>query len=837
MFKSGKLSYALVCTGACLCYLGALECGFVFDDVSAIQENQDLRPTTPWSNLLANDFWGTPMYKEHSHKSYRPVSVFTYRINYLLHGLNPFGYHLVNVFLHAMVCLLYKRTCDLLVSKRTALLAAILFASHPLHTEAVTGVVGRAEILSSFFYLLAFLCYYSSTTKGAATEWFWFGTSLILTALATFSKEQGITVVGVCCIYEFFILQKLRLPDITLKIVSAKIHSKEAILRIGIMISWAVFLLTIRLKVMGSQLPVFTKFDNPAAAAETPSRQLTFNYLVALNSWLLLFPSDLCCDWTMGSVPLVKSWADPRNLATVALYATLAAILWNSLWLDDGRSKLLIMSLSLCAFPFLPASNLFFPVGFVVAERVLYAPSMGFCLIVAQGANLLATRRPSLIWCCIGVLICIHAAKTVRRNIDWQSEYSLFLSGLKVNQRNAKLYNNVGHCLETQGEHTNALKYFHTAISVEPEDIGAHINVGRTYTHLGMYEEAEDAFKKAKDLLPRPPFGEGYEARVAPSHLNVFLNLANLISRNGKRLHEADKLYQEAIRMRSDYIEAYINRGDILIKLNKTQEAQNVYEQALRLDDSNADIHYNLGVVFLEQHKRDMAMMSFDKALKINPNHELALLNSAILIQETGGPTMRKMAYDRLHILLVSEKANERVYFHLGMLAMDEKNYTLAEKWFRKAVELKRDFRSALFNLALLLSEAQKPEEALPFLQQLNKYHPDHVKGLILMGDIYINTIKNLDEAQRCYENILEQDPHNVQALHNLCVVHVERGLMEEAENCLQRTSQLAPKEHYVKQHLDIVRNKIEQTRWKLKQKATQKTEKKTADDFMELGT
>ncbi|XP_035226369.1 protein O-mannosyl-transferase Tmtc3-like isoform X2 [Stegodyphus dumicola] len=462
----------------------------------------------------------------------------------------------------------------------------------------------------------------------------------------------------------------------------------------------------------------------------------------------------------------------------------------------------------MCAFPFLPASNLFFPVGFVVAERVLYAPSMGFCLLVAQGGSLLAARRSTLVWSSMLVLLCIHTAKTMRRNTDWQSEYSLFLSGLQVNQRNAKLYNNVGHCLETQGKHAEALSYFHTAIRVEPDDIGAHINVGRTYNHLGMYGEAEKSFRKAKDLLPRPPFGDGYEARVAPSHLNVFLNLANLISRDGTRLEEADMLYQEAIRMRSDYVEAYINRGDILIRLNRTQEAQSVYERALLLDEANADIHYNLGVVFLEQRKTDLALLSFEKALKINPKHEQALLNSAILIQETGGPHMRKTAYHRLQALLEARDVNERVYFHLGMLAMDDKNLTLAEKWFRRAVELKADFRSALFNLALLLSEARRPLEALPFLQQLRKHHPDHVKGLILLGDIYINAVKDLDAAQECYKSILVQEPNNVQALHNLCVVHVERGLMAEAESCLEKASALAPNEYYVTQHLEIVRSR-----------------------------
>ncbi|GFU23086.1 protein O-mannosyl-transferase Tmtc3, partial [Nephila pilipes] len=85
-------------------------------------------------------------------------------------------------------------------------------------------------------------------------------------------------------------------------------------------------------------------------------------------------------------------------------------------------------------------------------------------------------------------------------------------------------------------------------------------------------------------------------------------------------------------------------------------------------------------------------------------------------------------------------------------------------------------------------------------------HHPDHVKGLILLGDIYINSFKDLDAAQECYESILRYESNNVQALHNLCVVHVERGLMEKAEACLEKASALAPTEQYVSQHLDIVR-------------------------------
>lgn len=97
---------------------------------------------------------------------------------------------------------------------------------------------------------------------------------------------------------------------------------------------------------------------------------------------------------------------------------------------------------------------------------------------------------------------------------------------------------------------------------------------------------------------------------------------------------------------------------------------------------------------------------------------------------------------------------NERVYFNLGMLAMDDKDIEEAENWFKRAVHLKQDFRSALFNLALLLADDQRPLEAAPFLNQLVKYHPDHIKGLILLGDIYINNIKDLDAAENVIENL-----------------------------------------------------------------------------------
>lgn len=184
-------------------------------------------------------------------------------------------------------------------------------------------------------------------------------------------------------------------------------------------------------------------------------------------------------------------------------------------------------------------------------------------------------------------------------------------------------------------------------------------------------------------------------------------------------------------------------------------------------------------------------------------------MNSAIVIQESGSSQLRDLAVRRLKTLLERGKANERIYFNLGMLAMDIKNHVDGEKWFRAAINVKEDFRSALFNLALLLSESNRPLAAVPFLKQLLKHHVNHVKGLILLGDIYVNHIRDFDAAEECYRNIVRIDPANVQGRHNLCVVYVERGSLEKAEKCLVEVATLAPNEDYVQKHLQIVRKRL----------------------------
>ena len=218
---------------------------------------------------------------------------FIFRLNYIFHELNPIGYHFVNILLHCLVCLLYHRFLSSLMSSAAVpLISTLLFAVHPIHTEAVTGVVGRAELLSSIFFLVTLMIYQRAAAAPVSVLQKCCGYTLCLltVALAMFSKEQGVTVLGICFVYELFFVQKV-LDEIRRRFLSHpnnnnKLNNAEGKTspswrdfaeRTMVLICIGVLLILVRLKVvMGSTLPVFTSFDNPAAHEPAPTKQLTW---------------------------------------------------------------------------------------------------------------------------------------------------------------------------------------------------------------------------------------------------------------------------------------------------------------------------------------------------------------------------------------------------------------------------------------------------------------------------------------------------------------------------------------------------------------------------------
>ena len=154
------ISIASAAVGVAL-FWSSTRCGFCLDDHLAIEDNSDVSSTLAGSAFW-HDFWGRDMNAENSHKSWRPLTIITFQLNYRFGGLQPWGYHAANTVLHGCVCAAVAQLAWTLSGgcASTSLVAGLSFAVHPVHVEAVTGVVGRADELGTLFSLLSFFAYF-----------------------------------------------------------------------------------------------------------------------------------------------------------------------------------------------------------------------------------------------------------------------------------------------------------------------------------------------------------------------------------------------------------------------------------------------------------------------------------------------------------------------------------------------------------------------------------------------------------------------------------------------------------------------------------------------------
>ena len=201
----------------------------------------------------------------------------------------------------------------------------------------------------------------------------------------------------------------------------------------------------------------------------------------------------------MGTIPPIASPTDPRNLLTLATFASLLSMGCYAMSSRDGHHRKLLFGLCLMSIPFIPASNLFFPVGFVIAERVLYIPSMGFCMVVAYGAWLLMSNRhnsilSTLFKLIIIYLVLIHAMKTFVRNADWYNSYKLYLSAVRTLPNNAKMWSNLAAQISEMGNRNETEVFFRRAIDIEPNFTTGYMNLGYLLKAENRTEEAIEVY-------------------------------------------------------------------------------------------------------------------------------------------------------------------------------------------------------------------------------------------------------------------------------------------------------------------------------------------------------
>ncbi|KAJ8006454.1 hypothetical protein DPEC_G00107430 [Dallia pectoralis] len=745
----GAGRYAVLLAVCALCYRNSLHGELVHDDVWAISNNPDVRPGSSWRNIFTNDFWGKRMSDNTSHKSYRPLCILTFKLNILLGGMTPVYFHMVNVFLHCAVTCLLMHTCVCCVfhDTRLAFLTALLFSVHPIHTEAVSGIVGRADVLACLLFLLAFLSYirsvgvcdYANSLPYTVSGWA-LGSSLLLGTCAMLVKETGITVFGVCVLYDALVL--CRKPLLSAKIKDLLRVSSPFLKRAAVVFLHVAVIMSLRLWLMGGSMPLFSEQDNPASfSPHLLTRFLTYCYLLSFNAWLLLAPAILCYDWQVGSIPLVESLWDVRNIASVLLGVVMVTLCLHCVTsLQRLGSREVLVGVLLLVFPFIPASNLFFRVGFVVAERVLYMPSMGYCILVVYGLGRLCSvvgrRGNTALTVSILLVLLLFSWKTVQQNEIWLSREALFRSGIQTLPHNAKVHYNYANFLKDRGRHQEAIHHYKTALRLYPLHASAMNNLGTLTDHA---EEAERYYRNA--------------LTANPHHNRALFNLGNLLKSQGKE-EDAEALLKNSISFGPHFADAYSSLASLYAEQKRFEEANKVYLQGIENCPDSSDLHNNYGVFLVDSGEGALAAAHYQHAVRLKPVHYVAMVNLGRLLRSSNDNKEAEAWYKKA--LQVARKVE--ILSPLGALYYNTGRYEEALQVYREAATLQPDSTDIWLALAQVLAMAGRSKEAEKMTLGIIPKQDSCIECYRLLSAIYSKR-GNYTQALDALDKALQHNP------------------------------------------------------------------------------
>lgn len=487
------IAIGAICILVALAYANALPNEFVFDDVIIVRNNPLLRHVRHLPTLFTTHYWEGAAVggNEYSRALYRPLVLASYTANFLVTGAASWPFHLTNVLIHlGAVIALYGLACRLRLEWPGALAAALVFAVHPLNTEAVTGIVGRAELMMALGVLLALdWDLGKNPVEEAGTKLSW--ASLAAFAFALLSKEQAIMLPAIVLIADGMRPHRDRLP-IRRLLWNARLRY------LGYVLVAAAYLV-VRFAVLGLRLPPAASFENPLGWMELPLRLINTIKIDGLYLWLALWPADLSADYSYNAIDMSATVLDPAVWGSALVWGALLVL---GVVAFVKRWRPLAIGLAATLLFFLPVSNLIFQIGTIMGERLFYLPLAGLCLALGTGwdfafeglgrGSLRPWRRVIALGAAMLALIPL-AARTVARNRDWQDNRTLFASTLRVYPNNAKGHLQMARVYLADEEAEKALAAIEKALDIAPfyRHFSHFAEVhGRVLTAMGRHAEA-----------------------------------------------------------------------------------------------------------------------------------------------------------------------------------------------------------------------------------------------------------------------------------------------------------------------------------------------------------
>ena len=673
-------------------YLNALHNPFVYDDLINVVDKLAIRDLTSLETILTFD-------------RFRPVVNLSYAMDHALWKMNPLGYHLTSLLLHAInvallfwVVLVIRRDLDrrgdaeqrvsgeedaARNQTNLAFLTAVLFAVHPMMTEAVGYISGRAEVLCATFFLAGFLAF-RQVILFRRWRWRWLGIGLGLLVLGLGTKELMAMLPFVLLAYDRLVLDHAR-PE-----------ARQRLFRLHLPLIGAVML--VGLLRLGANLWLeYQSLPRPIPQNMMMQLSVVWRYI-----FLLAAPLSLS---VVHQVRAVTDLVDPVAIAAGVALLLLLALAWL------GRHQQPLISLGAAwFFLVLAPSSSIVPLLEPMAEHRTYLASGGFFLALAVGiVKLVAwldnrSGHPSA-WPRVVLLLLLAALTvgTVKRNevwadpvILWQDavekapavpapHYALgdayriknnciaavphYRKAIGLLPNELRIYLNLGICLAKMDKEEEAIQVFQGALKIHPGNVQVLNNLGTLAKRSNKTDKAREYFNKALDSDPSNPVAllnlallaqknkQWDEARIFlkrsleqdPENLTIRGYLFNLRKRmwtshilagqeqrKSGQYAAAAESYRKAISVFRDEPRQYINLGFCLTRLGKEEEAIQVFRTAAKVDPTNVKAHNNLGELIKRKKKWAEAREHFERALSLAPNNVIALRNLGQLADRSG---------------------------------------------------------------------------------------------------------------------------------------------------------------------------------------------------------
>ncbi len=552
--RLGAAAAAVLALLAVLPFLNGLTAGFTFDDSAIVRDNPRLAAPERVGEIFKTLYFGGPLATA---KNYRPVVLLTYAVQRWTTGTDPFPFHLVNVLLHAATTLLLAAWLLALGMPRApSLAAAALFAAVPIHVEAVTGVVGRAELLVALLVFLSALLFLRST-EGPRLRFIAYAGAVGAFLVALFTKEHAVVLPGVVLLGELL----RRGADEPL---AARLRRK-ALPAAGLLAPLAVFV-AFRAHFVGSGLvakgSAFFELDNPLVTLGAPLRAANGLWLLLRYAGKTLVPLGLSADHSAHALPLATSLSDPRTIAGFLGVAALAALAV----LSARRLPLVALGLGLFLGAFFPTSNVPFPIGTIFAERLAYLPSAGLLAAVAGLAATLPGTSPGFRRTLLAVALVTYVATTVERNEVFRSDESLFADLLVKVPRSARARYNAAWLAWGRGETIVARSNLEKAIALFPRHYDAWALLGLVEAKEGRSAQARAAARES--------------VRIKPDYEIGWRTLAKVEEEAG-RLDAAEVALAAGLRRFPRSLPLLRRRGALLLARGRAAEAAAAWRTAL----------------------------------------------------------------------------------------------------------------------------------------------------------------------------------------------------------------------------------------------------------------